>query len=61
MHIHKSIAVAWGIYHESKEHGTFLLRYKEYEDCASSEMNKNQKFVEEVPSEELEEIKQETI
>ncbi|MGH2568532.1 MAG: hypothetical protein ACRDGA_09350, partial [Bacteroidota bacterium] len=56
MHIHKSVAVAWAFYHESKERGTFLNRYKEYEDLASSIIQGNKKFVEEVPTEELGEL-----
>lgn len=56
MHIHKSVAVAWGLYHDGKDRGAFLSRYKEYEDMASVLIRGNSKFVEEIPSEQLEEV-----
>ncbi len=56
MHIHKSVAVAWGMYHDDKERGTFFSRYKEYVDLAANVIKSNSKFVEETPNEELEEV-----
>ena len=57
MHIHKSIAVAWGIFHEEKEKGSFLERYNEYVQLAAKKIKEeSNKFIGETPSEELEEI-----
>jgi hypothetical protein len=53
IHIHKSVAVAWALYHQDKPGETFQSRYKEYEDLASNMIRESSKFVEEVPDEEL--------
>ena len=60
MHIHKSIAVAWGIFHDEKEKGTFFERYNEYiQQAAKKIKEESSKFIEETPEEELEEIMEE--
>jgi hypothetical protein len=57
MHIHKSIAVAWGIFHDEKEKGTFFDRYNEYIQRAAKKIKEeSKKFIEETPEEDLEEI-----
>lgn len=57
MHIHKSIAVAWGIFHEEKEKGSFMERYNEYVQQAAKKIKEeSNKFIGETPDEELEEI-----
>jgi len=57
MHIHKSIAVAWGIFHDERNKGTFLERYNEYIRGAAKKINEeSSKFIEETPEEELEEL-----
>jgi hypothetical protein len=57
MHIHKSIAVAWGIFHDEKEKGTFFDRYNEYIQRAAKKIKEeSSKFIEETPEEDLEEI-----
>lgn len=60
MHIHKSIAVAWGLFHEEKFKGTFFERYNEYVQLAAKKIREeSSKFIEETPEEELEEISNE--
>lgn len=57
MHIHKSIAVAWGLFHEEKLKGSFFERYNEYVQQAAKKIKEeSSKFIEETPEEELEEI-----
>ncbi|MHA2123152.1 MAG: ATP-binding protein [Promethearchaeota archaeon] len=59
MHIHKSIAVAWGLFHEEKEKGSFFDRYNEYVQLAAKKIREEScKFIEETPEEELEEIEE---
>ncbi len=56
MHIHKSIALAWGLFHEDKEKGSLFERYNEYIQLAAKKINNESKnFIEETPEEELEE------
>lgn len=60
MHIHKSIAVAWGIFHDDKLKGSFFERYIEYVQLAAKKIKEeSSKFIEETPEEELEEITEE--
>jgi len=60
MHIHKSIAVAWGIFHDEKDKGTFFERYNEYIQGAAKKIKEeSSEFIEETPEEELEEISNE--
>ena len=60
MHIHKSIAVAWGIFHDEREKGTFFERYNEYVQLAAKKIKKeSSKFIEETPGEELAEVTEE--
>lgn len=61
VHIHKSIALAWGDFHETKERGTFWERYNEYILLAADIIKKNSKFVEEIPDEDLEPIENEIV
>lgn len=57
MHIHKSIAVAWGLFHDEKLKGSFFERYIEYVQLAAKKIKEeSSKFIEETPEEELEEI-----
>lgn len=57
MHIHKSIAVGWGLFHEEKLKGSFFDRYNEYVQLAAKKIKEeSSKFIEETPEEELEEI-----
>lgn len=57
MHIHKSIAVAWGLFHEEKLKGSFFERYNEYVQQAAKKIKEESgHFIEETPEEELEEI-----
>jgi hypothetical protein len=59
MHIHKSIAVAWGLFHEDIVKGTFFDRYNEYVQLAAKKIKEeSSKFIEETPEEELEEIEE---
>lgn len=60
MHIHKSIAVAWGLFHDDKLKGSFFERYIEYVQLAAIKIKEeSSKFIEETPEEELEEIMEE--
>lgn len=60
MHIHKSIAVAWSLFHEEKLKGSFFERYNEYVQQAAKKIKEeSSKFIEEAPEEELEEITEE--
>lgn len=60
MHIHKSIAVAWGLFHEEKLKGSFFERYNEYVQLAAKKIKEeSSKFIEETPEEDLEEILEE--
>ncbi|NWG27041.1 MAG: ATP-binding protein [Ignavibacteriaceae bacterium] len=57
MHIHKSIAVAWGLFHDEKLKGSFFERYNEYVQLAAKKIKEeSSKFIEETPEEDLEEI-----
>lgn len=57
IHIHKSIAVAWGVFHDKNERGTFFERYNEYIQLAALKIKKEKsKFIEDIPNEELENI-----
>jgi hypothetical protein len=57
MHIHKSIAVAWGLFHDGKEKGSFFERYNEYIQLAAKKIKEeSNKFIEQIPEEELERI-----
>ena len=60
MHLHKSIALAWGLFHDKEEKGTFFERYNEYIQRAAKKIKEeSSKFIEETPEEELEEIEEE--
>ena len=55
MHIHKSIALAWGMFHDEKEKGTFFERYNDYIQLAAKTIREeSKKFIEGTPDEELE-------
>ena len=57
IHIHKSIAVAWGIFHDSTEKGTFFERYNEYIQLAAKRIREDRsKFINDIPDEKLEEL-----
>jgi hypothetical protein len=60
LNIHKSIAVAWGLFHDEKERGSFFERYNEYVQLAAKKIKEeSSKFIEETPEEDLEEIQNE--